>query len=326
MRHNLYLILAAWVLTCGHSDAFAHTMADAHVPHNNKHGTHNAHGGDEHDDQTHEQHIEGGVTEIGAAMARQVGITVKEAGPGTINRTLTAYGKVVTPPGQESHVRARFPGQIKQVYAQVGDTVRAGDLLAEIESNDSLRTYEIKVPIDGVVTQRHANRGEFVQDQNLFSITDFDPLWVELNIFPGQRLDVSQGQAVMLSAGEVEQGGTLFSVVPSREGKPYVIARVELDNANGRWTPGLFVQGDIAVGIVDAPLVVEARALQSHDGARVVFVRKDNRYAARPVKLGRSDGRYVEVLQGIEPGDQYVVDGSYLIKADIEKAGAVHSH
>lgn len=337
MRHNHYIILTLLVLAYGPSGAFAQATDAAHEQHeehegheeheeSEEHEGHGEHGDEKHGEDEHDDHGEEGATEIGPEMAQQVGITVKEAGPGTINRALTTYGKVVIPAGQESHVRARFPGQIKKVHAQLGDVVQAGDLLVEIESNDSLRIYKIEAPIDGVVTERHANTGDFAQDQDLFSIADFDPLWVELKVFPGQRLEVSQGQPVMLSADEVEQRGSLTSLVPSREGRPYVIGRVELDNADGRWTPGLLVQGDIAVETVDAPLVVETRALQSHDGATVVFVQEDNRYEARPVKLGRNDGSYAEVLQGIEPGHRYVVDSSYLIKADIEKAGAEHSH
>ena len=46
----------------------------------------------------------------------------------------------------------------------------------------------------------------------------------------------------------------------------------------------------------------------------------------RSLELGRSDGVYSEVLSGLKAGDSYVVDNSYLIKADIEKAGASHDH
>jgi cobalt-zinc-cadmium efflux system membrane fusion protein len=42
--------------------------------------------------------------------------------------------------------------------------------------------------------------------------------------------------------------------------------------------------------------------------------------------LGRRDTRFVEVLEGLAPGTVYVTENSYLIKADIEKAGASHDH
>ena len=72
--------------------------------------------------------------------------------------------------------------------------------------------------------------------------------------------------------------------------------------------------------------MVPLSALQTMEGRDVVFVRSGDRYTARPVQLGKRDGRQVEVLGGVEVGDEVVVEQSYLIKADIEKAGAAHEH
>jgi membrane fusion protein, heavy metal efflux system len=58
----------------------------------------------------------------------------------------------------------------------------------------------------------------------------------------------------------------------------------------------------------------------------VVFGRYDNVFEARPLKLGRSDGRMVEVLTGLRAGEKYAARNSYVIKADIGKAGASHDH
>jgi membrane fusion protein, heavy metal efflux system len=52
----------------------------------------------------------------------------------------------------------------------------------------------------------------------------------------------------------------------------------------------------------------------------------DDTYEIRPLELGRSDGNLTEVLGGLQAGDRYVVENSYLIKADIEKSGASHDH
>ncbi|MGO4782003.1 efflux transporter periplasmic adaptor subunit, partial [Lysobacter sp. 2RAB21] len=69
-------------------------------------------------------------------------------------------------------------------------------------------------------------------------------------------------------------------------------------------------------------LAVPLTALQRMDDFEVVFVREGERYSARPVKLGRRDAKRVEVLSGLKAGEQVVVEQSFLIKADIEKAGA----
>src|SRR5690606_27737370 len=136
-----------------------------------------------HNDNHNKSSEHADASKISDDMAAQVGIETAVAGPGTIQQTLTAYGRLYTASEQMSHIRARFPGLIASVQAKIGDAVSAGDLLAKIESNESLKTYEIRAPISGVVTERHANAGEFTGEQTLFTIASFEILWVELNIF-----------------------------------------------------------------------------------------------------------------------------------------------
>ena len=58
----------------------------------------------------------------------------------------------------------------------------------------------------------------------------------------------------------------------------------------------------------------------------MVFVKNGSEYTAHAIEVGRSDGQLTEVLSGLEIGDEYVTQNSYLLKADLEKAGASHDH
>ncbi len=101
--------------------------------------------------------------------------------------------------------------------------------MAEIESNESLKTYTIRSPITGRVVQRHANTGEVTQDQVLFSIANFDTVWAELRVYPAQQSSVSEGQAVHLLTGSGSVASTVDHILPSIE-SPYQLARVKLAN------------------------------------------------------------------------------------------------
>jgi cobalt-zinc-cadmium efflux system membrane fusion protein len=92
------------------------------------------------------------------------------------------------------------------------------------------------------------------------------------------------------------------------------------------WRPGSAVRARITVEQQQAALVVPLSALQTFRDWDVVFIRIGDTYEVRPVELGKRDAAQVEVLSGIEPGDAVVVGQSYLVKADIEKAGASHDH
>src|SRR5690625_5974117 len=73
---------------------------------------------------------------------------------------------------QSSFVRACCEGLLNSIKINICYRVKVGDVLAEIESNESLKTYQIRAPISGRIVQRHANIGESTQDQTLFSIVN----------------------------------------------------------------------------------------------------------------------------------------------------------
>jgi cobalt-zinc-cadmium efflux system membrane fusion protein len=58
----------------------------------------------------------------------------------------------------------------------------------------------------------------------------------------------------------------------------------------------------------------------------VIFVKEDHGFEARPVQLGKSDGDHVEVLSGLKAGEEYVSQGSFIVKADMGKSAAEHEH
>jgi cobalt-zinc-cadmium efflux system membrane fusion protein len=112
---------------------------------------------------------------------------------------------------------------------------------------------------------------------------------------------------------------------PGAVGSVYT-ARVMLDNADRRWTPGLFLEGAVRIGETKVPLAVKRSGLQAFRDFTVVFEQVGETYEVRMLELGRQDDTFVEVLAGLKPGVKYVAGNSYLIKADIEKSGASHDH
>ena len=86
------------------------------------------------------------------------------------------------------------------------------------------------------------------------------------------------------------------------------------------------MHGDAEVARRQVPLAVERAALQAFRDFTVVFERVGDTYEVRMLELGEGDAQRVEVLDGLKPGARYVVENSYLIKADIDKSGASHDH
>jgi cobalt-zinc-cadmium efflux system membrane fusion protein len=271
-----------------------------------------------------------GRTEIAAAAAEAAGIKADTVGPEIIRELVELTGTVALNPNRMARVGARFPGVVREVQKGVGDRVRAGETLAVIESNESLRGYPLQSPIEGVVLARLANVGHVAAtDATLFEIADLSNLWAELHAFGRDAARIKPGQKVLVETldGTVQAEGTVDFVSPHAEASSQTTTvRAVLDNFDSRWRPGSFVRGSVTLAEKEVPLAVKSSALQRFRDFTVVFAQFGDKYEVRMLDLGASDGMHTEVLSGIEPGQSYVAENSFLVKADIEKSGASHDH
>lgn len=266
-----------------------------------------------------------GRLQLTAAVAKQSGVTTAVAGAGKLQQNLKLYGQVQPDPDQIRQLKARFPGVIRSVKAPIGTQVSAGEVLATIEANESLRSYNITAPIAGIVTERHANEGELTGEQALFTIANYRQLSVSLPVFAQDANRVRVGQKVHITSDQHASDSQVLALTPAAD-SPTLTARAALDNSNGEWTTGVWVDAAITVADIPVALMVDNRALQAFRDWQVVFIQVGDTYEIRPLELGQSDGQFTEVLGGLNIGDRYVVDNSYLLKSDLEKSGASHDH
>jgi Membrane-fusion protein len=309
-----------------HHEDGDHDEHDDHVDHDEDGHDHDEHDhGNEVEDEHGHGHGEENSSRINGDMAQQVGIVTVTANAQELHQTITIYGSLVSAPEQLSHVRARFEGLVKSVQVTIGDRVKTGDILAEIESNESLKTYQIRAPISGRIVQRHANIGESTQDQILFSIVNLDTLWAELRVYPAQQAAVKEGQSVHVLTADGSVESTVNHIVPAME-SPYQLARAKLDNSKQNLSPGLMVEARVEVGRIPVSVAAAKDAVQTLGGRQGVFVKTGDEYRFTPLVLGQSDDHFYEVVDGLKLGDEYVSENSYLIKADIEKSEAEHEH
>ena len=225
------------------------------------------------------------IVEISASMAQELGIETEIASAGVINRSLLLYGKTMPDPQSVSHVAARYPGMIRAMIPALGDTVTAGQVIAVIEANNSLQTYEILAPLSGTVVEKHANPGEQATTQSLLTIANYENIWVDLTVFPGDSQQVRPGMPVTIRMEDLSADSSISYMNPSQGQSPTVIARVPLENTDSRWTPGLLVEGLVHIESTDVGIAVENDALQLFENNQVVFVLEGEVYEPRPVVL-----------------------------------------
>ncbi len=190
--------------------------------------------------------------------------------------------------------------------------------------------YALTAPINGVVTRKNTATGQVVDmTQMLFEIADLGTVWADVSI-PTKDLGlVKTGQKVTVRAAAFEQSteGTITYIAPLvAEQSRTATARVVLANVKQNWLVGLPVNIDLVADEVAVPLAVSVEAIQTLQYGDVVFGRYGGYFEARPVELGRRDSKYVEILSGLNLGEQYAAGNSFVVKAELGKAGASHDH
>lgn len=273
--------------------------------------------------------VEGRV-EMEPESMRASGIEVETAGSAVMKSTLDLNGRIMPNEDRLAHIFARFPGVVKEVRKHLGETVRKGETLAIVESNESLESYPVTSQIEGTVIRKHVTAGETVgAEEELFAITDLNSVWADFSVYRHDFPRLRKGQKVIVDAGE--GSGTVTAALAylspiGAEHTQTMTARAPLPNSGGQWPPGLFIKGKVILSEFQVPVAVKEEALQSYRDWEVVFVNVGDAFEARPLELGRRDGQWVEVVSGLSPGERYVTRNSYVIKADIGKAGASHDH
>ncbi len=181
-------------------------------------------------------------------------------------------------------------------------------------------------PVRGVVTARAANQGAWVEPSDvLIEVVDLDELWLEASVYEQQIRYVDEGQAVQVDVrafpGEVFQGSV--SRIPGvlDERTRSVGVRIVLSNPDHRLRPGMFATARIQAAHTHEArslLAIPWSAVQEVDGHQAVFVRvSEGVFELRTVHTAERAGDFVEILTGLEPGDEVVANGSFLLKGQL---------
>lgn len=201
--------------------------------------------------------------------------------------------------------------------------------IQEIPRQDpqSLRRYEIRSPLAGTVIKRHLVPGELVDiDHEIYEIANLENVWIEFAVYPKDLPLMVKGQAVQFKDGSERTGsGHILHISPAIDQntrKAFAIAQV--DNRQGKWSPGLFVEVEVPAGEKRKQMLVPKTALQKIEGQQCLFVINNEGFDVRAVTVGDCDDKNVEILSGLKQGDLYASDKTFILKAELKKHEAEH--
>jgi len=185
----------------------------------------------------------------------------------------------------------------------------------------NMAIYQVRAPASGEIIKEAVTVGTSVTaDQQLFLIADLKQVSVEINVPVKAIRAVKVGLAVKVvcthaqleGAGEVTYVGSIADRATRT-----IPVRVETDNPEGQWRPGMAARVEIATEAVALPVAVLAAALHQIDGRDVLFVEKNaTGFELRQVEVGHRDERVVEITGGLTAGERVAVKNSFLLKSE----------
>ena len=202
--------------------------------------------------------------------------------------------------------------------------------------NASNGRYILKAPISGVISKKDLVIGENVQSASqLFTIDQLDQLWLEfivpnaeiVGLSPNQKIEFKSLQTDKIYKAVIQ---TLNIEADAQTGRLQVRAKVQSSTAELR--PNLMVNVLLQQPSDSTALRILQSAVQNVDGKNVVFIATQQEqqveFHPTPIKLGQSskDSQYIEVLSGVNQGQKYAAQGSFLLKSELEKGEASHEH
>jgi RND family efflux transporter MFP subunit len=186
--------------------------------------------------------------------------------------------------------------------------------MAELDlAQDRLSETTIVAPFDGIVQQRHVTTGTFVQvGQPLVTVVKVNPLRFQGTVPERVAQSIAVGQKVRLQVESIAEPRvvTVTRVSPTLEARSRALMfEAQVDNVDQRLRAGLFAEAEVVLNATATATVVPRSALVEFAGVEKVWKISGGRLNEQSVRTGRRSEQYVEILQGLKPGDQVLVEG-----------------
>jgi cobalt-zinc-cadmium efflux system membrane fusion protein len=179
----------------------------------------------------------------------------------------------------------------------------------------------IYAPIGGIVVQRKVGPGQYVtagSSDPVFIIGDLSTVWLLAYVRETEALSVHVGQAlnftVLANPNQSFPANISYVATALDSNTRRLLVRATINNSNGLLKPEMFASVSILTGEGDAaPAVPRDAILYEGDSARVWVAREDKAIELRQIKPGIANGRMIQVLNGLMPGEQVITKGSLFI-------------
>ena len=248
----------------------------------------------------------------------------------TAGRMANLLGRGVISKQDNDNAQAQYAAQQANVEALVKAAAAMRSSVTAAEANlarlNQIKTYQtVRAPFDGVITLRNVDTGALVNEGStlLFRVAQSGTLRTYINLPQADAESVRVGQHAIISIAE--RPGRKFDGVVTRTSNSLdpatrtLLTEVQVINTDGALMPGMFAQVDLTVPRKFPPLLIPGDTLVVRsDGPQVAVVRPDATVHFTRIQLGRDYGDRLEVLSGLQEGQQLAVNPSDEVREGVK--------
>ena len=205
------------------------------------------------------------------------------------------------------------------------------------DHNRDTSLIALRAPIGGTVTERLVNAGAGIEaGKPLFTIANLSTVWVIANVPEAQVAPLRVGMPARIHAaafGGDSRAGRIGYLDPQlNEDTRTAKVRVELANPGEKLKAGMFVEVEFQAGAAtkeSEELVIPAIAMQRLGERSVVFLAEANtpgHFKVREIEVGGESNGFIRVLNGLKAGERVVTQGSFTLKAQLQKGEMEDDH
>jgi len=259
---------------------------------------------------------------LSPTAVRNLDLNVVSSSDTTFESTFFALGNLQEIPSNHSVVSSRISGRVSDLSVIAGDRVTKGDIVVKVESRQpGAPVIELTAPASGIVAESHVRLGEPVDpSKELLDILNLDQLWAVARVPQREASKIKLGTKARIQVpamGGEPVEGNLIRFGTSADAKSGTFDAIFLiENPEDKLRPGMRAEFSIITLIREDVTVVPKEAVQGPITDRVVYVQDfdlPNSFIKSPVVTGEENDQFIEIKEGLFPGDEVVTQGAYLL-------------
>jgi membrane fusion protein, copper/silver efflux system len=203
------------------------------------------------------------------------------------------------------------------------------DILAKQRKTNSRITFN--APASGIIARIDATEGQYVSEgSSLYRIEKLDKVWVEADLYSNETSLVKIGEEVKVAVSGSENnltyGKIIFLSPELRQGNQIITLRVEINNPEGKFIPGMQVNVILSRSGKNAMVLPLDAVVRDNSGSRVWVHAEDGSFKMRMVTTGEENSDEIEIIEGVEENENVVVTGAYLLYSELVLKNGLNQH